>query len=476
MSSCCCAKGKSVEADTETKSVEADTETNEPFLCTCSNCNCRFIAQQVGLGHSVISIAIEFKCIHPPLNIGLSEALYNVQQRKCSKARNAIMGDLYVKLMLLDHSLKSITLSSTDTGHETLLLDLVYASSFTSENNRTLQACLAEKNFSIVSPNTNTEISIPNQSASTAETFIDLSIHGMTCSSCSKAIQDFMTKQPGIISCTINLVANSGRIEYSPSYITPSGIVDLIKSIGYDAEIHHTETLTKILDMSIQGMTCSSCSKAIQDFLLKQRGIETCIINLVANSGRVVYSPSHIGPRDILSLVESIGYDAEMLKSSGAVQSQSYAKVELENFKKDALLSLIFVIPTFMITMFFMMIVPDSSISLWLMDFIIPGVTRSDLLLFVLSTPVLFWLGFRFHRQALKSVFYLGTANMDVLVSLGTSISYFFSIYSIMQNASTGTTDSPQYFETTVFLIFFILFGKYLESYTKSMYIFANSR
>lgn len=114
-----------------------------------------------------------------------------------------------------------------------------------------------------------------------------------------------------------------------------------------------------------------------------------------------------------------------------------------------------------------MMLFPNSQANHWLMLDVVPGVSKSDILLLFLSTPVQFWLGYRFYRGAFKSLFYLRSANMDVLIALGTSVSWFFSLYSILRNALFSKRLAEQFFETSVFLIFFILMGKYLESYAK---------
>jgi P-type Cu+ transporter len=169
--------------------------------------------------------------------------------------------------------------------------------------------------------------------------------------------------------------------------------------------------------------------------------------------------------RDIIEMIESVGFEANYSKD--VAQEADYGAKEQLDYVRDLAVSLIFVIPTFFVSMVFMMFFPHSSINMELMKEVIPGLAISDILLFGLSLPVQFGLGYRFYKGAWKSLFWLGTANMDVLISLGTSVAWFFSTYALIRNVSLGSRETEQFYETSVFLIFFILVGKYLECYAK---------
>src|SRR4051812_34208740 len=101
---------------------------------------------------------------------------------------------------------------------------------------------------------------------------------------------------------------------------------------------------------------------------------------------------------------------------------------------------------------------------------IVHGLTVSDVIHFLLATPVQFWLTILFYAKAYCSLHYLHSANMETLVSLGTSIAYFASLGSIIA-AMASSTSRPEmkleFFETGVFLITFATFGKWLESLAK---------
>lgn len=166
-------------------------------------------------------------------------------------------------------------------------------------------------------------------------------------------------------------------------------------------------------------------------------------------------------------MIESVGFDANYSKD--VAMEADYGAREQKEYVRDLAISLIFVIPTFFVSMVFMMFFPTSFVNKQLMKEFIPGLAIADIVLLVLSLPVQFILGLRFYKGAWKAIFRLGTANMDVLISLGTSVAWFFSTYALIRNVLLGSRETEQFFETSVFLIFFILVGKYLECYAKGM-------
>jgi Cu+-exporting ATPase len=125
-----------------------------------------------------------------------------------------------------------------------------------------------------------------------------------------------------------------------------------------------------------------------------------------------------------------------------------------------------FAVPTFLISMVFMMFLPDgNSVRQWLMTQITPGLSREVLISFILATPVQFIIGSRFYIGAYKSLVKTRSANMDVLVALGTSAAYFYSVGAVVAAMIEASDKHVSiFFETSVLLIFFILLGKYLES------------
>ena len=318
----------------------------------------------------------------------------------------------------------------------------------------------------------NAETVIPIDSADMAKS--TFSITGMTCTSCVKSIEEILKKIPGIDpdNTSISLLPPRASITHNPIVISSQKLISVIDEIGFEAKLVDSVRIEEIsskrlqsLELKVGGMTCSSCTNAITKHLENVQGVLEVKINLITEIATIKYMPNNIGPRDIIALIEEIGYEAQIYAET-LLESSSENLEQLE-YRFDALVGFLFALPTFMISMVFMMIFPTSAPNLWLMDQIILGLTRSDLILFTIGTIVQIWLGSRFYKGAWKAMRYLKSANMDTLVALGTSCAYFYSVYAIFSNIWAESLIRPQFFETSIFLIFFILLGKYLEIVAK---------
>jgi Cu+-exporting ATPase len=380
-------------------------------------------------------------------------------------------------------------------GYGDLYLDLVFANELNQKQWKTLRECLRKYNYEI-------ESSLPEASIKDAEgsfvpqvgldddettrllqvvvgspselnrTFI--LIEGMTCSSCVSGIESSLKDIAGVQSVVVTLFPPRAIVDHNSSTVLAQAIIEKIQDMGFEASIMKSgpkaiyELEVDKIEIALDGMTCSACVKSLEEFFKTQKGIVSVKISLLLNSGVFEYRPAFLGPRDIIKLIEDLGYGARLAsKKQPGESSKLQSNKERDGYLHDIKLSLVFVIPTFIISMVFMMIFMDNAIAIWLMSDLIPGLSFGDLFLFILATPVQFWLGLRFYVGAWKSLFYLKTANMDVLVVLGTTVAYLFSIYSIIRNMLAGSVISKQFFETSVFLIFFILVGKFMECYAK---------
>ncbi|KAI8899351.1 E1-E2 ATPase-domain-containing protein [Globomyces pollinis-pini] len=301
----------------------------------------------------------------------------------------------------------------------------------------------------------------------------------MTCSSCVSSIEKNLRGFTGVNPDTVvaTLLPPRVTLQHAVNMISVEDLVTKIEDMGFEATLSQSTLIdetndlislkenTKTVKIKVIGMTCSSCVNSLENYVGKQIGIRSINVNLITELATVTFTVGQIGVRDILQMIEDAGFDAKLHKSDTLIDSGDNS--EMNHYYKDLCISLIFVIPTFIISMVLMMIFPGNAVSKMLMYEPIPGLSLEDLLLWILATPMQFWLGYRFYRGAWKSLVYLGTANMDVLVALGTSVAYVFSVYSVLLNVSFKSKIAIQFFETPVFLIFFILFGKYLESLAK---------
>ncbi|KAG0234924.1 E1-E2 ATPase-domain-containing protein [Mortierella sp. GBAus27b] len=338
-----------------------------------------------------------------------------------------------------------------------------------------------------------------------------LSISGMFCASCSTKVESLLKSLPRVIPTSVNISLATGHAQFEyqvlpeepSSIMTNTSIADKIRELGFEADHIKIEKLVdddqSVLQslpedpsagptltttrLDISGMTCASCVSAIESALGNLQGIHQVQVNLLAKSGVIVHDPTVIGVRDLISAVEDTGFDVALAaEESSRNVLQEKIKREERILRRRLLLSLIFAIPMFIISMVMMMMLPKSNpVRVGLMKSIVPGLRIQDVILFVLATPVQFWLAKPFYKKAYRALRYTRTANMETLVALGTSVAYFASLGSIIAAIVKGKTPHHEgdgmamsmsssgvdFFETSVFLVTFINLGKWLEAMAK---------
>jgi Cu+-exporting ATPase len=193
--------------------------------------------------------------------------------------------------------------------------------------------------------------------------------------------------------------------------------------------------------LNITGMTCSACSSRIERKLSKQKGIKEVAVNLSAAKGKVVFDGEILSENDVIALINDIGFGASK-EASEVDESASKSKLIL-------ILSIIFTLP----------------MSLSMLDHIFelgifPHIFMDKWVQFVLASFVQFIGGWRFYKGAYASLKH-NSANMDVLVAMGTTTAYLYSVVSMF-------FDGHLYFEASAMLITLVLLGKYLESIAKA--------
>lgn len=229
----------------------------------------------------------------------------------------------------------------------------------------------------------------------------------------------------------------------------PSFRIKNIPSIGIGDDIMTQEETFKIT-----GMTCAACSARIERVLQREAGIDQINVNLVMENGTVKYDPSQISIEEIYERVAKIGYEAFPMETKDETAKRK--SDELKRQKGKFIISLILALPL-LYTMFghfsFLGFIP------------VPELLMNGWFQFILATPIQFVLGWQFYVGAYKSL-KSKSANMDVLVAMGTSAAYFYSLYLMLTHLG-HSGHVPLYFETSAVLITLILLGKYFEMRAK---------
>ncbi|KAK6992186.1 copper p-type ATPase [Favolaschia claudopus] len=293
----------------------------------------------------------------------------------------------------------------------------------------------------------------------------DLRIEGMTCGSCVEAIEGMLREQPGIRSVKVALLAERGVVEYDPEAWNPEKIISEISDIGFDATLIPV-TRNDTVTLRIYGMTCGSCTSTVEAGLSAVPGINTVAVSLATNSATVQFDRGLIGPREMVERIEDMGFDAMLADHGDATQIASLTRTkEVLLWRSRLMWSMIFAIPVFLLGM----VGPHiPGVAGCLQIKLVNAIYLGDVLIFLLTTPAQFWVGANFYRSAFKALKHRA-ATMDVLVMLGTSAAYFYSLIALIA-ALFNTTPNyrPElFFDTSTMLLMFISMGRYLENKAK---------
>jgi P-type Cu+ transporter len=276
-----------------------------------------------------------------------------------------------------------------------------------------------------------------------------LPVSGMTCANCAQNIERTLKKADGVIEVSVNFAAENVSVSFDPKKIKISDIVNKIKAIGYDVPTARKE-------FAVTGMTCANCAMNIERALnQKVTGVTRADVNFASERVSVEYIPSIVELNDIFVAIEKIGFEAVASEEDDFAETdaeQSARQIEIRNQTIKFLVGVIFTVPLFILSMG--------------RDFALTGAWSYapwvSWLFFVLATPVQFYTGFDFYVGSFKSL-RNKSANMDVLVAMGSSVAYFYSI-AVLLFPSAG---HHVYFETSAVIITLIKLGKMLESRTK---------
>jgi Cu+-exporting ATPase len=290
----------------------------------------------------------------------------------------------------------------------------------------------------------------------TAPREVVLPIIGMTCANCARTVERALKRAPGVVEASVNFAAEQAVVLFDPSAADLRQAVERVRAAGY-------EVATATVELPIRGMADANDARAVERILHRIPGVLEAAVNLATESARVTMIVGVASVRDLIRAVRDAGYEvteaAEALEGAGEDAEQAAREAEMARQRRRLLWGLVFTLPTFWLSMQF-----D------LLHNVMPGMTRPmglDVLLLLLSTPVQFGVGWDFYRGAYRAL-RMGTANMDVLVALGTSAAYFYSL-AVTVALLLGSTALGRYtyFETAAVIITLIVLGKYLEARAK---------
>jgi Cu+-exporting ATPase len=275
---------------------------------------------------------------------------------------------------------------------------------------------------------------------------ITLPIKGMTCAGCSSRLEKVLNQHEGIVEANVNLAMEKAIIDFDTRVIDATGLAEVVADTGFEVP---TETVA----LDVTGMTCSACSARVEKVLKKLPGVVNARVNAATDRADVEWLGGDISI--LLEAVGDTGFEAAPRLSAAAQRKEQDAKRAAEEAKAAKREMTMFAISVALTAPLVIQMVLGTAGFAGRM----PGWVE-----WVLATPVQFWIGARFYKGAWNSL-RGGTGNMDVLVAMGTSAAYFFSVYSLLQlgEASAGHL----YFEASAVIVTLVLLGKILETRAK---------
>lgn len=268
-------------------------------------------------------------------------------------------------------------------------------------------------------------------------------IRGMHCVSCSKTIEKALKKEEGIFNANVNFAAEKAIIEYDPSKVSLERISEIIKEAGYEPiDVLKEGEKSRKISLKISGMSCASCATTIEKALKRLNGVKSATVNFATERATVEYFPELLSILDLRKAVQDVGY---------RVESEEEVDKSVEEMRKARLRMLVAWACTIPIMVW---MIPEMVFALrW------PNETIYNLGLILLSAPVLFWAGLPTIRSAAKAIFHK-TANMDVLITMGTTIAF-------LTGPPVFFTSILNYAGVSAMIMSFHLTGRYFEAKAK---------
>lgn len=271
-----------------------------------------------------------------------------------------------------------------------------------------------------------------------------LPITGMTCANCVASVERNIKKEKGINTAIVNLSSERATVDYDPTLVKLPMILQRVERAGYGVA-------TGEADLYIQGMSDDNDARRLEKALSALEGVLNSNVIYSAERAKVTYIPTIISQQDLRKIVKQAGFQAVETGDS-AVDAEAQAReAEINYQKKMLIIGLIFTIPLFILSM-------GMDLGLIKVDM---HSTWPKWVMFTLATPVQFYVGRQYYIGAYKSL-RNGSANMDVLVAMGSSAAYLYSIPIVL-----GLLPGHVYFETAAVIITLIKLGKYLEAKAK---------
>ncbi len=273
---------------------------------------------------------------------------------------------------------------------------------------------------------------------------VTLPVTGMTCANCVSTVERNLKKVQGVQQASVNLSSERASVEYDPSLANLGDLIARVQKAGYGVASGEA-------DLLIRRLSDDNDARRLETSLQKVDGVLEAQVNFASERARLSYIPTIISQSEIRSAVAAAGFEA--VETGGEVEDaeRKARQAEIAQQRQYLIVGLIFTIPLFLFAMGRdLNLLPHWAHDPW-----------ANWMMLALATPVQFYVGWQYYVGAFKAL-RNGSANMDVLIAMGSSAAYFYSLPIVF-----GLISGHVYLETAAVIITLIKLGKFLEARAK---------
>ena len=282
---------------------------------------------------------------------------------------------------------------------------------------------------------------------------VHLDVRGMSCANCAGTVADAVESLDGVAAATVNVATDEARVRYDPDRTTLSAVYDAIDAAGYDP-------VSERVSIGITDMTCANCAATTRDALASTPGVVDADANFATDEATVEYVPGAVSVDELHDAIESAGYTPVRASDDAADDTDASDAARTDEIRRQKRLTAFgAALSTPLVAMLAAHLlapgaVPDT----------VPGTAIPfGWVAFALATPVQVVLGREFYANSYTAVVRNRTANMDVLIALGSTTAYLYSVVALV-GLLPG---AGLYFDTAALILVFITLGNYLEARSK---------
>ncbi len=272
-----------------------------------------------------------------------------------------------------------------------------------------------------------------------------LPVTGMTCANCVATIERNLKKQTGVQSVAVNLSSERAVVEFDPQLVGLGDLINRVQRAGYGVAAGQASFV-------VEGMSDDNDARRLEKALSRLEGVLKVQANYAAARVQVEYIPTLVNQIEIRKLIHSAGFATHERETSLQDAEGEARAAEIRHQRRLLITGIVFTLPLFLLSM-------GRDLGVLPMEW--RHATWLNWILFALATPVQFYVGGQYYRNAYHAL-RNGAANMDVLIALGTSAAYFYSIAILL-----GFVNDHVYFETAAVIITLVRLGKFLEARAK---------